>query len=327
MGMAFSRPIVLLVLLAALVLALLQGLRGNAGFPRAGRMVPDAQMTGSVPVPAPRGAAAPAVAPVAQQGAAWPPAVHSPDSRAIQRRAGLSEGFEQADDLYAYLQELLPAAQAGDADAAWFASRVYDYCAVHATDPAAYMRDTGALGRMQLAASATMRAARDRVAHRCRQFVPGDGLGAGLVILQRLEAAEAGSLAAEAGLLAMGEPLEEGEGYRRGLVERVQASADAEAFFALAPAMGLAASGDPAHAGQVAGTTQAELAWNLAACELGMDCGAQGALMTAWCANGGVCASSPHQDFPGFVHHARQSRGDKPINDLIDSLLREGVPR
>ena len=116
----------------------------------------------------------------------------------------------------------MPAAQAGEADAAWFASRVYDYCAAHATDPAAYARDTGALGRMQLAASAAMRAARDRVAHRCRQFVPGDGLGAGLVILQRLEAAEAGSLAAEAGLLAMGEPLEDSEDYRRGLAERVQ---------------------------------------------------------------------------------------------------------
>src|SRR5690606_33115431 len=150
--------------------------------------------------------------------------------------------------------------------------------------------------------------ARNRVAHRCRQFVPGDGLGPGLVVLQRLEAAEAGSLAAEAGLLAMGEPLEEDGDYRRELVERVRASADAEAFSALAPAMGLAASGDPAHAGQVAGTPQAELAWHLAACELGMDCGAQGALMTAWCANGGVCASSPHQDFPDFVHEARKPR-------------------
>ena len=316
---------VLLALLASLLLALLQGMRGDAGFAEAGGTVPAMQVAGVAP--AAHGSRAAASSPAARQDAAWLPAARAPDSTASRRRAGLGEGFEQADDLYVYLQRLLPAAQAGDADAAWFASRVYDYCAAHAADPAAYARDTGALGRMRLDASAAMIDARDRVAHRCRQFVPGDGLGAGLVVLQRLEAAEAGSLAAEAGLLAMGEPLEEGGDYRRGLVERVRASADAEAFSALAPAMGLAASGDPAHAGQVAGTPQAELAWHLAACELGMDCGAQGALMTAWCANGGVCASSPHQDFPGFVHAARKPRGGKPINDLIDSLLREGVPR
>lgn len=325
MGMALSRPMVLLVLLASLLLALLQGMRDDPGFPGAGPAASDGQ--GAGPAPAPYHGQEPVGAPVAQPGAAWSPAARSADAPATRRRASLSEGFERADDLYVYLQGLLPAAQAGDADASWFASRVYDYCAAHAADPAAYARDTGALGRMQLAASATMIAARDLVAHRCRQFVPGDGLGPGLVIVQRLEAAEAGSLAAEASLLAMGEPLEDSEDYRRGLVERVQSSADAEAFFALAPAMGLAASGDPAHAGQVAGTMQAELAWHLAACQLGMDCGAQGALMTAWCANGGVCSSSPHQDFPGFVHDARRSRGGKPINDLIDSLLRDGVPR
>ena len=311
--------------LALLALALLPGMRDGTGRSGADPVVSEPQAAGSAP--AMRRAAAQAEAPVARPGAAWPAAARPVDSPAARRRASLSEAFEQADDLHAYLQRLLPAARAGDADAAWFASRVYDYCAAHAADPAAYARDTGALGRMQLAASATMVAARDRVAHRCRQFVPADGLGAGLVILQRLEAAEAGSLAAEAGLLAMGEPLEESDDYRRGVVERVQASADAEAFFALAPAMGLAASGDPAFAGQVAGTAQTELAWNLAACELGMDCGAQGALMTAWCANGGVCASRSHEDFPGFVHQARQSRADEPIDDLIDSLLREGVPR
>lgn len=261
-------------------------------------------------------------------GAVEPSAGRLQPAPAAQRRTRLGEGFEQADDLHAYLQALLPAAQTGDADAAWFASRVYDYCAAHATDPAAYARDTGALARMRLAASAPMIAARDRVAHRCRQFVPADGLGAGLVILQRLEAAEAGSLAAEAALLAMGEPLDDSGEYRSALVEQVQASADAQAFSALAPAMGLAASGDPALAGQVAGTTQAELAWHMAACALGLDCSAEGALMTSWCANGGVCSRKPHQDFPAFVRDAEQPRGGaKTINELFDSLLREGVPR
>lgn len=325
MDRALSRPVILLAVLAVLVLALLQAMRGDGGFSK-GPLAREGRGDVAATTSSPERARHPVPGRPAVDGAATPAGL--PGLVAPRRSLGLAEGFEEADDLYVYLQRLLPAARAGDAEAAWFVSRVHDYCAAHAADPAAYARDTGTLGRMGLAASAPMIAARERVARRCRQFVPGDGLGAGLVIVKRLEAAEAGSLAAEASLLAMGEPLEEGAGYRRQLVERVQASADAEAFSALAPAMGLAASGDPAHAGQVAGTRQAELAWQLAACRLGMDCSAQGALMTAWCANGGVCPREPHQGFEESLHVAEQPQGgEETIKQLSGSLLGEGVVR
>ena len=140
-------------------------------------------------------------------------AVGARDTLPASRRATLRQAFEGADDLYVFLQSLLPAAAAGDADAAWMTSRVYDYCAAHAMDPGAYARDTDALVRGGLDASGSLVRARQRVGHRCRQFAPGDGLGRDLVILHRLQAAEAGSLAAEASLLAMGEPLDEDEGF------------------------------------------------------------------------------------------------------------------
>ena len=324
--MLLNRPVIVLAVLASLIVVLLHGLGGDVGGEGVAR-ASDA-VAGAAPV---RSNATQSMA----MAAAAPRHVRTPvaaggaqQALPASRRATLREAFEGADDLYVFLQSLLPAAAAGDADAAWMTSRVYDYCAAHAMDPAAYARDTDAMARMGPAASASMVRARERVGHRCRQFVPGDGIGRDLVVLHRLEAADAGSLAAEASLLAMGEPLDEDEDYRRELVERVQASADPEAFSALAPAMGLAASGDPAHAGQVAGTPAAELAWQLGACELGLDCTTEGALMTSYCANGGVCPRDEHQDFRTFVHDAALPPGEEEATDeLVDSLLREGVPR
>lgn len=322
-----NRPLVLLAALASLAVVLLHGLGagGDGGLARApGALAAGDESAQGVPAQPHGRATAAARAAMVPATAAEP----APSPLVPPRRATLGEQFERADDLYVFLQALLPAAAAGDADAAWMASRVYDYCAAHAADPAAYARDTDALVRMGLGASEAMARARERVGHRCRQFTPGDGLGRELVVLQRLEAAEAGSLAAEASLLAMGEPLDDDEAYRRGLAERVQESADAEAFSALAPAMGLAASGDPAFSGQVAGTRAAELAWQLAACGLGLDCSSQGTLMTSMCANGGVCSRDERQDFPAFVMDAALPPGEEEaIDELADSLLGEGVPR
>lgn len=325
MDRALSRPIILLAVLAVLVLALLHAMRGDGSPAGVQAMAADVRPGASVQASPARSGRFHSPGQTAGTGAAT---IGAPGINAPSLEPSLAEQFERAEDLHAYLQRLLPAARAGDAGAAWFVSRVYDYCAAHAANPAAYARDTEALGRMRLAASEQMIAARERVASRCRHFAPVDGLDTGLVIVKRLEAAEAGSLAAEASLLAQGEPLDESHDYRRGLVERVQASGDAEAFSALAPAMGLAASGEPAHAGQVAGTRQAELAWHLAACRLGMDCSAQGALMTAWCAHGGICPPAPHQDFEETLHAAAQPHGEEEtIKQLSDSLLREGVIR
>lgn len=251
------------------------------------------------------------------------------DVRSVARGgqvATLRKGFERAQDLYLYRQSILPAATAGDADAMWMLSRVTDYCAGYATNPAGYARDTHVLAGLGLRRTNTLVAARDRVAARCRRFAPVDGLGYGLVMLQRLQAAEAGSLAAEAALLAAGEPLEESDEYRHELVERVRHSRDPEAFFAVAPAMGLAASGQPAHQDQVAGTVQAELAWQLSACRLGADCSATSALVTAQCANGGVCLLERGQNWETFVADAERD-DDGKLDEMIDSLLGEGVLR
>jgi hypothetical protein len=262
---------------------------------------------------------------VARLGAAVEPGSGVVDTarpaQALPTRSRRRAAFEQATDLYAFAGSLAPAVQAGDPEALWMMSRVYEYCADYAAAPADYASDTRAIADMQSRAAAARVAARERVSARCRRFVPADGLSYTAIVALTTEAAEAGDLAAEAALLAMGEPLRPEAEYRAGLVERVRESRDPEAFVALAPAMGVRASGDPALAGEVAGTQLTEVAWQVAACELGMDCSADSALMTAHCANGGICSREAGQDFTAFVFDAAvPKQGADVVDGMIKSL-------
>lgn len=231
--------------------------------------------------------------------------------------------FEGAPDLFRYAQELIGSAQSGDAEAAWVLSRVYDYCSAYAGDPAGYAADNRWMATQSGPGMVAMLDARTRVADRCAGFTAADGLSAQAIALQRIRAAQAGSLAAEAALLASGRPLEDSQAYRYALVQRVLASRDPEAYLALSPAMGMAAIGDDAYQGYVAGSQYAELAWQMAACRLGLECGADSALMTSYCANGGICSRTPGQDFGSFVLGAAvpQQAAEK-MDEMVETLVK-----
>lgn len=243
-------------------------------------------------------------------------------SRALSPAARLRERFEHSDDLYGYAQELGPAVRAGQPAETWMYSRVLDYCSGYAASPADYGRDTQAIAGMNLRTSAAMVAARNRVGQRCARFTPDDDLSYATILANRVRAAKAGSLPAEAALLGMDEPLNDDEDYVRDLVDRVRNSLDPEAFFAISPKMGIASSGRRNFYGPVAGTQFSELAWQLAACRLGLDCSPDSVLMTTYCANGGICSQDPSQDFSGFVFDAAVPRqGTEVMNDLVDGLV------
>lgn len=233
----------------------------------------------------------------------------------------LRAAFENGSDLFAYARQLQAAADAGNGEAGWMASRIYDYCGVFAMDPSGYALDSAALQRMDLDAISAMLAARGKVRQGCAGFTAADGLGRARLLQQRLASAKAGNLAAEAALLSMGEPLDESPEYRRELVERVQSSQDPEAFLAISGAMGTAAAGDDAYKGMVAGSQFSQLAWQVAACQLGLACGPGSALMVAYCANGGICSRDPQQDFQSFVYDAAVPRqGVEKMNEMVNSL-------
>ncbi len=254
----------------------------------------------------------------------------------IERSTALPSGLpldiradiEGDTDLFAYAQRLRVQADNGNHEARWMLSRVYDYCAQYAVDPGGYRLDNNVLAGLGLSAAPAMVQARERVAQRCGGFVPGDRLGPTLVIGERRRAAQEGNLAAEASLLAEGEPLHDSEQYRRDLVQRVKDSRDPEAYMALAPAMGMRAAGDKAMTGLIAGEQLSELAWRVAACELGLPCGADSVLVNSYCANGGICSQSGTQDFRDFVYDAAVSRqGAGKMKEWIKRLIGTGAGR
>jgi hypothetical protein len=152
--------------------------------------------------------------------------------------------------------------------------------------------------------------------------VPDDGLSSPLIVTKRKQAAEAGSVAAEASLLAMGAPLFDSDEYKKNLVKRILDSRDPEAFIAISPAMGIAASEDVETFGEISGTSLTELAWVIAACKLGQECGPDSSLMTTYCAHGGICSRDSSQDFSAFVRDAGvPQQGADKLEEMVDVLL------
>ncbi|MBA0101170.1 hypothetical protein WH218_19250 [Stenotrophomonas indicatrix] len=295
---------------------------GVAGY-RANGHSRDMDARVDAPLAAPAGDVQGALAPVmpealARRLAAFEPGTALPSGLPLDIRADI----ESATDLYAYAQRLRVQADRGNHEARWMLSRVYDYCAQYAVDPGGYRLDNNVLSGLGLSAAPEMVEARERVAQRCGGFVPGDKLGPALVLGERRRAAQQGNLAAEAALFAEGEPLHDNEQYRRDLVERVRTSRDPEAYMAIAPGMGLRAAGDKALVGMVAGEQLSELAWRVAACELGLPCGADSVLVNSFCANGGICSPDGTQDFREFVYDAAVSRqGAGKMKEWIKRLI------
>ena len=250
-----------------------------------------------------------------------PPA--HPADHALDRPLDMRQALEAREDLFDYAAQLRLAADGGDAQAAWTMTRIYDYCGLYASDPQGYALDSAMLSALGLQANPGLLAARQRVGRRCAGFAAAEPPGRRVLLQRRQQAAQAGNLAAEAALLAMGEPLSPQPQYRQELVRRVIQSQDPEAFLALSPAMGAAAAGDLALSGTVAGNTLSQLAWQVAACRLGLACGPDSVLMNGYCANGGICSRSPGQDFESFVFDAAVPRqGVEKMNELINSLRR-----
>src|SRR5688500_1547392 len=93
--------------------------------------------------------------------------VHSGSIPRTLASNGARSDFEGTGDLYAYVQSLRARETAGDPEALWMVSRVLDYCAAYAANPAGYAADTRAISELKGAATASMAAARDRVGQRC----------------------------------------------------------------------------------------------------------------------------------------------------------------
>lgn len=196
-------------------------------------------------------------------------------------------------DIYSQTVILRARAAGGDVKAAQQLAALYDQCASFASSPSEYVSTTAAIAPLipEAEKRRVYEIHRNYTAQACRGFAEsGTQLSVRDVITSKKAAAQMGSLAAEAELYVAGMLKTEQPDYEALLLERVLASRDPEALFALSNAMGVGANakfGD-----RFAGTSSHTYAWQLAACRSGMDCGPRSRLITGYCANGGVCGWS-----------------------------------
>ena len=235
---------------------------------------------------------------------------------------GARNDFEGAGDLYAYVQGLRAREAAGDPDALWMVSRVLDYCAAYAANPAAYAADTRAISKLKGSATAAMAAARDRVGQRCARFAPIDDFSLVRAARQTArsgscrQSGRRGGAAGDGRTPVRRQRIQTGPGRARTAIRKPRCL---RGDFA---AMGIAGSGQEAYLGSVSGTQLSELAWLLAACRLGNDCSPGSVLMTSYCANGGICSRDSSQDFYTFVFDAGVPRqGADNLNGMVDGLM------
>lgn len=265
----------------------------------------------------------------------------------------LRREFETSPDLFAYAQRLAPQVRRGEADALWLLSKVIDYCGGFANDRRGFARDSVVMEGLRVPPS--MLRARARIAQRCSRFSDADGLTQAALWQLRSRAAEAGSVAAETALAVKGEPGPQDAGAQADLVKRVVDSRDPDAYSAMSSAVAngnidasdsriqttlakvtISADGSGASAGDAATMSASSppglnsssipqldaLAWQLAACKLGGECGATGSLMTAYCVNGGICSQRADQDFETFVYDAAVPRqGAAVLKRMVDALV------
>ncbi|HEY5851022.1 MAG TPA: hypothetical protein VIT62_09710 [Lysobacter sp.] len=177
-------------------------------------------------------------------------------------------------------------------------------------NPAGFERSAKDSAQAEGNISARVKASFDRVAFRCRRFA-GEEIGPQRILELQAKAASQGDLTAEIDIFSQAAPLHpDGPSFsderRILLMQRALASRDPTAIAAMASLMGVTAR--PGFAGSMpAGSLRSEAAWNLAACQLGMDCGPSSSLVVSACVFGGICGFNSVADL--------YSRGLLPLSE------------
>lgn len=216
-----------------------------------------------------------------------------PSASAISRAAGPStprERFEQSRDLFALVQGLRAAADGGDAAAQTLIADAYLECIGVALDPA--YRNPGVApaeeGHPQLKRYVGSLLAIHR--ERCGRLESQDVGGLQAIRTLYANAAKNGSSKALAMQLMYNPDLDAvPDAELAADVEQIKNSGDPDAIGALSNLMGSRAESRDVVFGTPSGTEMDEYAWLLAACEMGMECGPDSAVVRGYCLNGGIC--------------------------------------
>lgn len=228
--------------------------------------------------------------------------------------------FESASDLKLFLDQISQEARNGDADAQWWTHKTFEYCKGFSRNPAQFSQSTESLAAglpKELASS--FQDARNRVSNRCRNITPNETPSEAALSSMIEQSAKSGNLAAQASLISMDTRGETTDEDIHRVTETIRNTGNPQAYLAISNAMGIASSGRGDVFGNVSGTDFATYAWQLAACKKGLDCGPNSAIMTSYCANGGICGQ--FTDLRDLVLNGLVPRQDaKRIEELASRL-------
>lgn len=244
----------------------------------------------------------------------------SPEFAFKMRNTGRSLDFESASDLKLFLDEISQEAKNGDADAQWWSHKTFEYCKGFSRNPAQFSQGTESLAAgLPKDLALSFQNARNRVRNRCRNITPEETPSEATLLRMIEQSAKSGNLAAQASLISMDTRSEASDEDIRRVTERIRNTGDPQAYLAISSAMGIASSGRADVFGNVSGTDFATYAWQLAACRRGLDCGPNSAIMTSYCANGGICGR--FTDLRDLVLNGLVPRQDaKRIEELTSRL-------
>jgi hypothetical protein len=201
--------------------------------------------------------------------------------------------YVRSRDLFALVQDLRAAAESGDAQAQTIIADAYYEC-LQATLPEASRYagvPTAEHANPQLKPYIDNLIVLDRA--RCGRFDKQDIVGLQNVLAMYANAAKNGSAEALAIKLAYNANLDDmSDAELAADIQQIKSSGDPNAIGALAKLMGSRAEDREAVFGTPSGSALAQYAWQLAACQMGMDCGPGSPIVRGYCLNGGVCEAT-----------------------------------
>jgi hypothetical protein len=209
----------------------------------------------------------------------------------VEGGPGLVARYEQSTDLRALIRDLTPLANGGDGVAARLISQALEECAAYSLDPSGFESHwrAQAAERPNPARQLTINALSTQVS-RCRGLAD---IGPVTIDEQKqwnIRAAQSGDTAAK--LRAHKNPVLIDPNSASSLADVVREainSRDPAAMRELAFFLGIAAERYGLSPNSVSGTVLAGHAWELAACQLGANCGSSSPVMRDFCIHYGIC--------------------------------------
>lgn len=224
----------------------------------------------------------------------------TPDSAEIAKKSrayrlspagSMRQRYEQSRDLFALVQSLRPAATAGDLTARVITVDALNEClSVELPKDSQYAAGQEAAHKnLELKTYVNGLIAIQQL--RCSRFVKSDIGGVANIRDQYAELAKEGSAKALAMMLTNADLDSIPDTTLTAEVRQILDSGDPDAIGTLSNLMGLRAQGRQNAFGSMSGNVIDQFAWLLAACHMGMACGADSATIRTMCLNGGICGA------------------------------------